>query len=119
MLTDDWMLRQVDGLARSLAKLVLKKDSADYLPTGAAEDAALDALHFKLVELVAAGDVGGAEDLLFQESDWSDLRYLEVAVDFYTRLNGLTDQQLEEAGFDRQELQEGLQELAGRFGVIL
>ena len=28
MLTDDWMLRQVDGLARSLAKLVLKKDSA-------------------------------------------------------------------------------------------
>ena len=84
MLTDDWMLRQVDGLARSLSKLVLKKDSPDYLPTGAKEDAALDALHLRLVELLAAGDVGAGEDLLFQESDWSDLRYLEVAVDFYS-----------------------------------
>lgn len=119
MLTDDWMLRQVDGLARSLAKLVLKKDSADYLPTGAEEDAALDALHLRLVERLAAGDVGGGEDLLFQESDWDDLRYLEVAVDFYARANTLTDGQLDQAGFDRQELQEGLQELAARYGVIL
>lgn len=119
MLTDDWMLRQVDGLARSLSKLVLKKDSPDYLPTGAEEDAALDSLHLRLVELLAAGDVGAGEDLLFQESDWSDLRYLEVAVDFYTRANALTDQQLDQAGFDRQELQEGLQELAQRYGVIL
>lgn len=119
MLTDDWMLRQVDGLARSLAKLVLKKDSADYLPTGAEEDVALDALHLRLVERLAAGDVGGGEDLLFQESDWDDLRYLEVAVDFYARANTLTDDQLDQAGFDRQELQEGLQELAARYGVIL
>ena len=119
MLTDDWMLRQVDGLARSLPKLVLKKDSPDYRPTGAEEDAALDSLHLQLVELLAAGDVGAGEDLLFQESDWSDLRYLEVAVDFYTRANALTDQQLDQAGFDRQELQEGLQELAQRYGVIL
>ena len=119
MLTDDWMLRQVDVLARSLSKLVLKKDSPNYLPTGAEEDAALDALHLRLVELLAAGDVGSGEDLLFQESDWSDLRYLEVAVDFYTRANALTDQQLDQAGFDRQELQEGLQELAQRYGVVL
>ena len=119
MLTDDWMLRQVDGLARSLAKLVLKKASPDYLPTGAEEDAALDALHLRLVDLLAAGDVGGAEDLLFQESAWHDLRYLEVAVDFYTRANTLTDDQLDDAGFDRQELQEGLQELAQHYGVIL
>ena len=48
-----------------------------------------------------------------------DLRYLEVAVDFYARANTLTDDQLDQAGFDRQELQEGLQELAARYGVIL
>ncbi len=119
MLTDDWMLRQVNGLARLLAKLVLNQESADYLPTGAEEDAALDALHLRLVERLAGGDVGGGEDLLFQESDWSDPRYLAVAVDFYSRANALTDQQLDQAGFDRQELQEGLQELAGRYGVIL
>ena len=53
MLTDDWMLRQVNGLARLLAKLVLNQESADYLPTGAEEDAALDALHLRLVERLA------------------------------------------------------------------
>ena len=46
-------------------------------------------------------------------------RYLELAVDFYARLNDLTDAQLEAAGFGRDELEEGLRDMAGRFGVSL
>ena len=65
------------------------------------------------------GDIGGAEDLLFAESDPDDRRYLELAVDFYARLNDLTDAQLEAAGFGRDELEEGLRDMAGRFGVSL
>ena len=45
MLTEDWMMRQVDALARSIAYLVFQKDSTDYVPGGTAEDAALDELH--------------------------------------------------------------------------
>ena len=66
-----------------------------------------------------AGDICGAEDLLFAESDPDDRRYLELAVDFYARLNDLTDAQLEAAGFGRDELEEGLRDMAGRFGVSL
>ena len=88
MLTEDWMMRQVDALARSIAYLVFQKDSTDYVPGGTAEDAALDELHRRLLEKVNAGDIGGAEDLLFAESDPDDRRYLELAVDFYARLNG-------------------------------
>ena len=84
-----------------------------------AEDAALDELHRRLLEKVNAGDIGGAEDLLFAESDPGDRRYLELAVDFYARLNDLTDAQLEAAGFGRDELEEGLRDMAGRFGVSL
>ena len=64
-------------------------------------------------------DICGAEDLLFAESDPDDRRYLELAVDFYARLNDLTDAQLEAAGFGRDELEEGLRDMAGRFGVSL
>lgn len=99
MLTEDWMMRQVDALARSIAYLVFQKESTGYVPAGAAEDAALDELHRRLLEKVNAGDIGGAEDLLFAESDPDDRRYLELAVDFYARLNDLTDAQLEAAGF--------------------
>ena len=109
MLTEDWMMRQVDALARSIAYLVFQKDSTDYVPGGTAEDAALDELHRRLLEKVNAGDIGGAEDLLFAESDPGDRRYLELAVDFYARLNDLTDAQLEAA----------LRDMADRFGVTL
>ena len=116
MLTEDWMMRQVDALARSIAYLVFQKESTGYVPAGAAEDAAL---HRRLLEKVNAGDICGAEDLLFAESDPDDRRYLELAVDFYARLNDLTDAQLEAAGFGRDELEEGLRDMAGRFGVSL
>ena len=119
MLTEDWMMRQVDALARSIAYLVFQKESTGYVPAGAAEDAALAELHRRLLEKVNAGDIGGAEDLLFAESDPDDRRYLELAVDFYARLNDLTDAQLEAAGFGRDELEEGLRDMAGRFGGSL
>ena len=50
MLTEDWMMRQVDALARSIAYLVFQKESTGYVPAGAAEDAALDELHRRLLE---------------------------------------------------------------------
>ncbi|MEQ2456710.1 DUF6483 family protein [Flavonifractor hominis] len=119
MLTEDWMMRQVDALTRSIAYLVFKKESTDYVPTGAEEDSEVDELYRRLLEKVNAGDIGGAEDLLFEESDVNDLRYLELAVDFYARLNDLSDEQLRQAGFGRDEIQEGLQDLAEQFGVSL
>ena len=35
MLTEDWMMRQVDALARSIAYLVFQKESTGYVPAGA------------------------------------------------------------------------------------
>lgn len=119
MLTDDWMMRQIDTTARSIARLVLQKEDTAYRSSGGEENAGPDALHLQLVERLAAGDAGGGEDLLFEASDRNDLGYLDVAVDFYCRLNQWTDEQLEQAGFEREELQEGLETLARRFGVIL
>ena len=67
MLTEDWMMRQVEALARSIAYLVFQKEDTAYTPTGAAEDAEIDELYRTLLEKVNAGDIGGAEDLLFAE----------------------------------------------------
>lgn len=96
MLTEDWMMRQVEALARSIAYLVFQKEDTAYTPTGAAEDAEIDELYRTLLEKVNAGDIGGAEDLLYQRAEPEDRRYLELAVDFYSRLNDLSDEQLEQ-----------------------
>ena len=70
-------------------------------------------------EGVNAGDIGGAEDRLYQRAEPEDRRYLELAVDFYSRLNDLSDEQLEQGGFARDEVQDGLRNLAAQFGVSL
>ena len=119
MLTEDWMMRQVEALARSIAYLVFQKDTTAYTPDGTQAGRDMDELHRALLEKVNAGDIGGAEDLLYERADGTDRRCLEVAVDFYSRLNDLTDGQLEQGGFARDEIADGLRTLAGRFGVAL
>ena len=119
MLTEDWMMRQVEALARSIAYLVFQKESTDYIPAGTEAGRAMDELHRRLLELVNAGDIGGAEDLLFETAEEGELGCLEVGVDFYARLNDLSDEQLRAGDFGRDEIQEGLRELAARFGVSL
>ena len=54
MLTEDWMMRQVEALARSIAYLVFQKEDTAYTPTGAAEDAEIDELYRTLLEKVNA-----------------------------------------------------------------
>ena len=89
------------------------------MPAGTAGEAALDELRRRVLGRGSAGDIGGAGGLRLAESDPDGRRYLELAGDFYARLNDLTDAQLEAAGFGRDELEEGLRDMAGRFGVSL
>lgn len=119
MLTQDWMMRQIEGMARSIAYLVFKKESTSYVPTGAEEDTQVEELYRRMLEKVNAGDINAAENLLYEGADLEDLRYLEVAVDFYARLNDLSDAQLKAGGFERDEIQEGLKDLSEQYGVSL
>lgn len=116
MVTEDWMMRQVEAMARSIAMLVFHKEGTDYVPSG---DQAADSLHRELMDRLEAGDLCGAEDLLFEAAEEGSMGCLEAGVDFYARLNEWSDAQLEAAGFGRDEVQEGLQDLSKQFGVVL
>lgn len=116
MVTEDWMMRQVETMARSIAMLVFHKEDTAYVPAG---DAEADGLHRELMRRLEAGDICGGEDLLFEAAEEGTPGCLEAGVDFYARLNELSDARLEEAGFGRDEIQEGLRDLSERFGVVL
>lgn len=119
MLKDDYLAHDTDVLARTIVRLVLCKDQTDYTPTGLAADAEADGLWFALDQLIKTGDFNGAEDLLYEKADESDLRYLAIAVDFYSHLNTCSDRELEAGGFTREEVGEGLRDMAHKFGVDL
>ena len=118
MLTQDWMMRQIETMTLAIAKLMFQKDTAEYENHGETLTAA-DSLHASLNALLREGRIAEGEDLLFSSLDEDEPAFLEVAVDFYFRLNLLSDQELEEGNFSRQEIEEGLRDVMEQYGVVL
>ena len=117
MLTQDWMMRQIETMTLAIAKLMFHKDSAEYEMRGGQEAlTAADSLHASLNALLREGRVAEGEDLLFSSLNTEDP---EAAVDFYFRLNLLSDQELEAGNFSRQEIEEGLRDVMDQYGVVL
>ena len=113
----DYFMRQVQMAARMLALTLFQKEQTEYrLPEGQPQSEA-DRLYLQMRERVDRGEVNEAENLLFEKTDWSDLRFLEVALDFYDRLNGWSEEELAACGYSHEEVEEGLREVAGRFGA--
>ncbi|MFS8541778.1 MAG: DUF6483 family protein [Tissierellales bacterium] len=119
MLQQDFVMKQIKSLINFLARVLLKKESVDYVLNNEEKYAKVDSIHNKLMELIELGKINEAENLLFDELDTSDLKYLELALDFYNRLNKLDDDFLDKNDFSREEIEEGLREIAREFGIII
>lgn len=119
MFEDDWFMRQVNDFARTLGLLVFHSKSTEYVPAQEGVLTETDLLYGRLNALVRDGKLNEAEDLLFENMEPSNTRYLELAVDFYSRLNAMSDEQLEACDFSREEVNEGLHDAAALFKVNL
>lgn len=73
----------------------------------------MEELDRSLGSLVDLSRVNEAEDLLFENFSSVD-EYLIVTINFYERLNSMTDEELEGLDFSRQELLEGLEDISRR-----
>ena len=119
---DDWMMRQIEMMAKFVANVVFgRKDSeVQYEIVGNVDDSDsltfTDVLHLELMKKIREGNYCDAEDMLFENMEYSD-KYIQLSSDFYQRLNSLTDAQLEAGGFSRDEVYEGYLEIMARLGV--
>ena len=75
-----------------------------------------DMLFLKLQELIREGRLCEAEDELFDNLEYSD-KYIELATDFYKRLNAMSDERLSDGGFSREEVYDGYLEIMSLLGV--
>lgn len=117
LMEKDWFMRQIEMTVQFVAKLVFHKNDIEYEIPDPQQLSGSDRLSLELRELVASGKIGQAEDLLFERMDTGDKRFLELALDFYKRLNDLDDEKLEAGGFTREEINEGLGDVLAAFGV--
>ena len=119
MYQQDWILRQIEMLARMLSKLLYHKDTTEYPELDAEEYMQTNLLHQDLLRLIRQGRLNEAENLLFERTKPDNIRYFELAIDFYARLNDLNDKQLEQGGFSREEIDEGLHDFMKMFYIEL
>lgn len=112
----DWILRQIQIIVQVIARVVFHRQAVRYEIGDETKMSRSDLLYRKLQALLGEKKICEAEDLLFDSMDTDDKKYLELALDFYQRVNSFSDRELEAADFSRAEVQDGLDAVLKRFG---
>lgn len=113
---NDYIMRQIKGMAAVLAKLFFGKEDTTYVPDFARNKQA-DELYFRLQLLLSENKLSQAEDLLFRTLDKTDTAFLAVGIDYFAKLEKLPIETLNAAGYDEDDLQKGLDDLAALYGL--
>ena len=115
-------MRQIEIMGRTLAKLLFNKDTTEYVIVDYQLLKETDLIYNQLLKLIDEGKLNEAENLLFEKIDAEIEKspdrkdYLELAIDFYARLNGLSNRTLDDCGFEREEIDEGIREVTEIYG---
>lgn len=115
MLEQDYIVKQIKEMIRMLLKLLFNIDTespAVELLETEAEQAAMQ----ELLDRVDSGDIGGAEDVIFDMADEEGKEKLDFILIFFSYLNEKPDSFLEANDFSRHEIKEDLGSILKKFG---
>lgn len=117
MLEQNWDMFNVQMVVNYIEKKILYKDKLSYEISDELKPTPTDLLYKKIKELTAERKICEAENLLFENLDVNNTEHLVIAVDFYQSINQLTDDELEENTFSRQEINDGLNDIIHKFKI--
>ena len=75
-----------------------------------------EVLYRRLKQLAAEGKINEAENRLSELLDGEDREAFQMGILFYDYINTFTDEQLEQAGYSREEIEEGILAAARLYG---
>ena len=110
MFEEDWIMRQINTIVQFAARIIFHKDAVEYHVENPEFLTDTDGLYLKIENLLHEGKICEAEDLLYENRS-STREFMEVALDFYQKLAKMSDAELEEHNFSRQEVYDGLKEI--------
>lgn len=117
MYQQDYIMRTIKNLIKFLSKIVYGKDTIVYELSENEEYAQNDNLHKRLMTLLSEGKINKAENILFENFNPKDSRNMMVVIDFYQRLSNLDNEFLQVNNFSREEIEEGLRDIAKIAGI--
>lgn len=116
MFEQDYIMRLINEMVRAILKLLFNIDTdspTDELLKESEEKETLD----KLYDLVDTGKISEAENLIYDLTETGEMAKLEIALLFYAYLNDKDDDFLEINDFSREEVKNGLTDIASRYGL--
>ena len=110
----DYYMRIVHELVRMLIRLVFNKD----IDRDEEEAVPLEVLekYKKLISMIDDGQINEAENLLLDGLEPDSRAYFELTLMFYEKLNGKTDEFLEEHDYSREEITDGIKYVVDFYG---
>lgn len=110
----DYYMRIVHELVRMLIRLVFSKDidrdDEEAVPLEVMEK------YKKLISMIDDGQINEAENVLLDGLEPDSRAYFELALMFYEKLNGKTDEFLEEHDYSREEVTDGIKYVVDFYG---
>lgn len=119
VVTQEWIYKQIQGVIKLAAMMMFRKGINELTLENKFEDTEVEKLRIRIIALVNNYEFNAAEDLLFDTLDPEDNKFLELALDFYNRLNEMDTDILEENDFSRTEIENGLNDIMKIYDVFL
>ena len=110
-------MRQIEFITIAIAEIVFNKPSSRYEIQSEVRQIESDLLYVLLCGMVDDKNINGAEDLLFDMFEADNHEHLLIATDFYNKLSSMTDADLRNADFTREEIERGRSEINAIFGL--
>lgn len=108
----DYIMKQIQQLIEVLFGDLLRKKEKTTEYSTVLESEKLT----KLLDLVENYEINQAENILFETIDKNRLEDLEVALQFYQKINEKDDTFLAKANYTREEIRQGIQDIAKIYG---
>lgn len=112
----DYIMRMIKEMVRALMSVLLKKRFHELDLEEKAEITGDDETK-ELFVLADTGKINEAENLLLENVDFSNPRFIQEAMAFYEHINEYDDEFLEEHNYTREEIVDGLKDILNYYGL--
>ena len=116
MYEQDYIMRLIKEMVRAILKLVFNIDTDSPTKELLEESEEQNTLEV-LLDMIDGGKINEAENRVYEMTSAGEKKALKIALLFYAYLNGKDDEFLEVHNFSREEVKQGLEALADRYGV--
>lgn len=109
---EDWFMRQIEMLLSTIIHILSENKEA--------QESEQDLeVRWQTEQLLDEKDICAAENYLFEKAEQflGNPVFLKTALDFYSQVNKMSDEELEQHNFSRDEIYDGIKEMCRINGI--